>query len=99
MPLGWPVIGIWPPFADGSDINAVDRSNQPHSDGYHLLASADDESMVKVFRYPCMEEKSEATLGKGHASHVTAVKFSKDDQYLFSAGGNDTCILQWRVTK
>jgi hypothetical protein len=25
--LGWPVIGIWPPGADGSDINAVGRSH------------------------------------------------------------------------
>jgi len=40
--LGWPVQGIWPPGADGSDINGVDRSHAPHSDGYFLVATADD---------------------------------------------------------
>lgn len=97
LPLGWPVQGIWLPGMDGSDINAVDRSNQPVKDGYQLLATADDLSKVKVFRYPSSEDQSEFTTGKGHSSHVTAVKFSKDDQFLFSAGGNDTCIFQWKV--
>lgn len=27
LPLGWPAIGIWPPYADGSDINSCDRSS------------------------------------------------------------------------
>lgn len=79
LPCGWPATGIWPEFADGSDINACDRSNQPHSDGYFLLASADDFSKVKVFRYPSVDPKSEYIEGKGHSSHVTQVKFSKDD--------------------
>lgn len=93
LPLGWPVQGIWPPGADGSDINAVCRSNQPHPDGYHLVASADDFSKVKVFRYPSVDE-SKAVEGRGHSSHVTQVKFSKDDAYLFSLGGNDTSVFQ-----
>lgn len=46
--LGWPVQGIWPECADGTDINAVDRSNLTiagNSDterSYHLLATGDD---------------------------------------------------------
>lgn len=77
--MGWPVQGIWPPLEDGSDINAVDRSNVPHQDGYHLLASANDSSLVKLFRYPSVDERSEFIEGRGHSSHVTNVKFSKDD--------------------
>lgn len=95
--LGWPVQGIWEPTMDGSDINAVDRSSKPHDDGYRLLATGDDHGKVKVFRYPCMVENSKAVEGLGHSSHVTMVKFSKSGQYLFSAGGNDTCIFQWKV--
>jgi len=52
-PLGWPVQGIFPPCADGSDINAVDR----HPD-LQTLASADDFGMVKLFRFPCPIEKA-----------------------------------------
>ena len=99
LPLGWPVQGIWPPCADGSDINSADRTTQPHPDGYHLLATGDDFSLVKIFRYPSAEDNAEYVTGRGHSSHVTAVKFSKDDQYLYSAGGNDTCVFQWKITK
>lgn len=97
LPLGWPVQGIWQACEDGSDINAVDRSHKPHPDGYHLLASGNDSSMVKVFRYPSTD-RAEYFEGRGHSSHVTNVKFNKDDKNLFSAGGNDTCIIQWKIT-
>ena len=70
----------------------------PHDDGYRLLASGDDNGKVKVYRYPCMIEHSKAVVGNGHSSHVTMVKFAKSGRYLFSAGGNDTCIFQWKVT-
>ena len=55
IPIGWQSKGIWPSGIDGSDINAVDRTHQPTSDGYHLIASADDFSKVKLFRYPAVE--------------------------------------------
>lgn len=31
----------------------------------------------------------------GHSSHVTRVRFSKDDRYLVSTGGNDRTVLLW----
>lgn len=95
--LGWPVQGIFEGTMDGSDVNGVARSREPHKDGYHLVATADDFSKVKVFRYPSMIEASKAKEGRGHSSHVTMVNFSRDDKYIFSAGGNDTCIMQWKV--
>jgi echinoderm microtubule-associated protein-like 6 len=102
-PLGWPVQGIWPPCADGTDINAVDRSP-----GGSLLATADDFGKVKVFRYPVVTPKSESNLYSGHSSHVTNVRWATglipseggaleaEDTYLISTGGNDKCIFQWR---
>ena len=95
--LGWPTQGIWEPGLDGSDINSADRSNNQHVDGYYMLAIGDDLGKVKVYRYPCTEEGSEAVVGLGHSSHVTKVKFSRDDTHLLTAGGNDTCIFQWKV--
>ena len=41
----WPVQGIWPPFADGTDVNSVHRSPDNR-----LLATADDFGRVKLFR-------------------------------------------------
>ncbi len=48
-PLGWPVQGIWPEYADGSDINAVCASH-----AQTFIATGDDHATVKVFRYPCV---------------------------------------------
>jgi len=36
-------------------------------------------------------------LGKGHSSHVTNVKWSCQDKFLFSTGGEDNCVFQWTV--
>lgn len=82
---------------DGSDVNAVDRSPNEHSDGYRLLAAGDDRGKVRILRYPSMIENSQAIVGNGHSSHVTMVKFSPNGDHVYSAGGNDTCIFQWRV--
>jgi len=46
-----------------------------------------------------MIEDSKAVEGKGHSSHVTMVKWSKDDSFLYSTGGNDNCVFQWSVKK
>ena len=35
--------------------------------------------------------------GVGHSSHVTNVKWTVDDKYLLTAGGNDKSLLQWQV--
>ena len=90
--LGWPVQGIWPPSADGTDINAVDRSHD-----HRLLATADDFGKVKLFRYPCVEKSAQFIELRGHSSHVTNIRWSFDDRYMISAGGNDRCIFVWEV--
>ena len=90
--LGWPVQGIWPANADGTDVNSVDRS----PDGT-LLVSGDDFSRVKLFRYPCTREKAEFKAYNGHPEHVVRVRFSSDGKYVFSVGGLDKAILQFEV--
>lgn len=89
--LGWPVQGIWPPFSDGTDINAVARSNN-----FQMLATADDFGKLKLFRYPCTSKDCQSLEYKGHSSHVTNVRWSPNDDYLITLGGNDRCIFQWR---
>ena len=86
--LGWPVQGIWPAFANGTDINSVDRS----PDGI-VLATADDFGKVKLFKYPNPVEKTANQQYLGHSSHVTNVRFLKQAPYLISTGGEDKCIF------
>lgn len=63
--LGWPVQGVWPAFADGTDMNAVDRSNNKLA-----LVTADDFGKVKVFRNPCVDKGSLAIQLKGESHHL-----------------------------
>lgn len=53
--------------------------------------------MVKLFRYPCVDEKSAFKSYLGHSSHVTKVKFSPNDKYVISTGGNDKTVLVWET--
>ncbi len=52
---------------------------------------------MKLFRYPCVSKAAKPRTYVGHASHVTNVAFSAEDRFVLSAGGNDKCIIQWRV--
>lgn len=96
--LGWPVQGIWQPTWKGSDINYVARSHGKTSSGYYLLAQADDFSKVRLLKFPSIVKPSEGVIGCGHSSHVTNVKWAPKDDYLFSSGGDDQCVFQWKVT-
>jgi WD40 repeat protein len=91
------VQGIFPPLADGSDINAVERS-QDHT----IVATGDDFSKVKLFRYPNPIEKAPFKEYTGHSSHVTNVSFSRNQfgqKHLISTGGRDKAIFCWKYIK
>ena len=88
--LGWPVQAIWPPGADGTDINAVCRSISGD-----LLVTSDDFSRVKLFRYPAVDPEIAYKTYEGHAAHVTNVRFAFGDRHVISTG-MDRCVFQWR---
>ena len=90
--IGWPAQGIWPPCADGSDVNAVSRNKLGT-----ILATADDFGLVKLFKYPVAEKQAAFQKFIGHSSHVTNVRFQFDDKYVISTGGNDKSIFQWKL--
>ncbi|GJQ81508.1 hypothetical protein Trydic_g14660 [Trypoxylus dichotomus] len=85
-------VGIWPPDADGTDINACDRSHNSE-----LLASVDDFGKVNLYPYPVMQPQALHSSYGGHSSHVTNVAFLHDDSKAITTGGKDTAILQWNV--
>ena len=94
--LGFPVMGIFPPGADGTDVNACSRSYTRGNAG-GVIATADDFGGIKMLNYPCCIEDAPFFEYTGHSSHVTDVRFSVDDQYLVSTGGHDRAVFQWRV--
>lgn len=55
------LLGIFPPYSDGTDVNAVDRSH----DGDELVTS-DDFGKVNLFRYPALEvQKKVLSIARG----------------------------------
>lgn len=107
--LGWPVQGIWLENADGSDVNAVDRSdvqfstegqdaNDQRSPVY--LAVGGDDGKLRVYNYPCLSKNSKNVVGTGHSSHVSNVKFTPTERVtrIITTGGNDKSIFQWKVS-
>ena len=93
---GWPVRGLWPEGADGTDINACARCNTEPGE---LIATCDDFGKVKLFRYPCIVPNADCKPYSGHSSHVTNVGFSHDDRWLVSTGGEDRGMFQWELVK
>ena len=91
--LGWSVQGIFPAGCDGSHINSVAMSRDQK-----LIASGDDYGLVCVYRNPLLEGHK-AKMYRGHSEHVTSVKFSPDNQYLWSTGGQDQTTIQWKLSK
>ena len=88
--LGFYSQGIFPAFADGTDVNSACRANNKK-----VLATGDDFGKVNLFKYPSVAEHSLNKQYAGHSSHVTKVKFSFDDCFLASTGGGDKAVIIW----
>lgn len=91
--FGWLVDGIFPKGTDGTHINGVDF-NEDQS----IIACGDDYGLVQLFRNPCRVGHAPRSL-RGHSEHVVRVKFGKGGNlgnYLFSVGGYDQSLMQWK---
>uniref|UniRef100_A0A803SL06 EMAP like 6 n=1 Tax=Anolis carolinensis TaxID=28377 RepID=A0A803SL06_ANOCA len=82
--LGDEVIGIWPRNADKADVNCACVSHA----GLNII-SGDDFGLVKLFDFPCTEKFAKHKRYFGHSAHVTNIRFSHDDKYVISTGGDD----------
>jgi len=92
--LGFDVMGIWPPYSDGTDVNACDKS----PDGHYLLTS-DDFGKVRLFNAPVVVQHAPAHTYGGHSSHVMNVRWGLDQSFAVSVGGRDRCVFQWKVMR
>lgn len=89
--LGWPVQGVFPPGTDGSHVNGVDRSK-----GKGVFATADDYGLVNLYRNPCLTGAKPKSY-RGHSEHVVRVRFDDSDTRMYSIGGYDRTVMQWKV--
>lgn len=91
--LGWHVQGIYEGVVDMTHVNTVDRCKSRD-----LVAVGNDWGNVVLFNCP-NGVGSKGKAFKGHSEHVTNVKWNSNDEYLFSAGGYDQTIMQWKVNR
>ena len=90
--FGFPVQGIWPLNETGKFVNYTCRSNNKK-----IIATGDDLSLVKLFRCPSDVEHSNFKAYGGHSSSISKVRFTQNDQYLISVGGNDKSVFIWET--
>lgn len=98
---GWSVQGVFNNTegvaATDGDINCVDRSKDAKwlvSGGSNTVHNA-----IKLFNYPCLVDAVPSLHG-GHTSPVLDIKILTGDDgtlEVASAGGNDSCLFQWRL--
>jgi hypothetical protein len=98
-------MGIWRRFEDGTDINDVCRSNRipafadcdPLVGESEVIVAAHDDGKVRLLNYPAVVEEAPCRTYVGHCSHVASIRFSPDNVYVMSMGGDDRSAMQWRV--
>jgi len=88
--FGFNVQGIWPPASTGYVVNYTCLSNNKK-----VLATGDDFSTVKLFKNPCTVTHARYKEFKGHSSHIPKIRFTKNDIFLVSVGGNDKSVFVW----
>mmetsp|Transcript_44730 Transcript_44730/g.87657 ORF Transcript_44730/g.87657 Transcript_44730/m.87657 type:complete len:364 (-) Transcript_44730:171-1262(-) len=99
--LGWAVAGIHQGdttmpndincAAIGSDLDLDDPAP------VRAVVIGDDFSCLQVFKFPVLDSRAPRTVFRGHGSHVMDVRFSYDDEYVFSCGGHDRAVMQWKL--
>lgn len=91
--FGWIVDGIFPKETSGDHINCVDISEDQS-----LIATGDDFGLVNLFRNPARKGVPCRSF-LAHSEHVMRVKFGRGDLagYVFSVGGQDQALMQWKI--
>jgi WD40 repeat protein len=96
---GWAQQGLWKPDMQGTEIVRVDRSNTMFFKEYKVLAAVNESMELELYRYPCVHLLSQSVKERGHSSFITNVKWSHDDEFIYTIGGEDQTIIVWRVHK
>jgi len=60
------------------------------------VATGDDWRLVNIQRHPCLHGCKPKSY-VGHAEHVVRVKFDPKGEYLYSVGGEDRTLIQWKI--
>ncbi|KAI6657030.1 Echinoderm microtubule-associated protein-like 5 [Oopsacas minuta] len=88
------LLGIWSEDSESGDVNNSHLSNRGH-----ILATGDDYGLVKLFNFPVNKKNATYLQFHGHSAHVTNLRFTCNDDYLVTTGGDDSCVFLWKTIK
>lgn len=96
--LGFNVMGIWPPDADGTDINALEVA---YDKG--VVLTGDDSGHLNLMNYPCLVKNAPRITYGGHSSHVMNVRVTCPpagaEALAVTVGGNDNSVMTWSIVR
>lgn len=52
-------------------------------------------SQLKLYNYPCINQKVYNRY-KGHSSYISEVRFTDDEKYVISVGGQEKAVMLWK---
>lgn len=61
-----------------------------------LVVSCDDWGLVNMFNYPLLDNTHASRSYSGHSEHVVRSAFTADSQRMFTIGGQDKALIQWK---
>ena len=88
--FGYPMKGILAQLKEKFDIKSVCRS---HSE--KIVVTGNDQGIIKLYKYPCTNNKAPFKSYIGHSSMISKLRFLNEDKFLVSIGCNDKTIIVW----
>jgi len=90
--ISYNALGMFPTSEDFTHVNTVCISNN----GQYIICG-DDWGLVNIYNNPAPKDSGAFCVSlRGHSEHVMRVIFNKDDSYIFSVGGYDHTLMQWK---
>ncbi|XP_070178854.1 echinoderm microtubule-associated protein-like 2 [Littorina saxatilis] len=86
------VTGVWrSKQAETARVNAMDVSPQ-----HTLVAMGTNQGLLSLYRFPCTKDKVFSHTYSAHQT-VQAVRFTPSGHCLFTVGGHDSALFQWKL--
>ena len=54
---------------------------------------------LELYKHPCIDDGAQCVATHAHGMHATCVRFSCDGRRLFTVGGKDRTLKQWKIVE
>lgn len=79
-----------------ADCDVISACTDPFKE---LVVAGDTSGRLLLMRYPAAYKDALPRVSRAHCSPVQRLAFACDGGHLFSMGGADQSLMQWRVVR